>query len=92
MPGMSRSGTRGHPTSTKTWTAKSVCSHLFSGRISDEQKRLSDGVEKDIGKYRAALSNVFEELSEEEVQQCEEAAQEWNTTPLPDEVQRKYVI
>jgi hypothetical protein len=58
--------TRGHPTSSKTWTAKSVCAHLFSGRISDEQKRLSDDGEKDIGKYRAALSTVFEGLNEEE--------------------------
>jgi hypothetical protein len=66
-----------------------VCGHLFTERISDEQKRLSDGGEKDIGKYRAALSNVFEELSEAELKQCEDATVEWNTKPLPDEIQRK---
>ena len=80
---------RGHPTSTKSWTAKSVCGHLFTERISDEQKRLSDGGEKDIGKYRAALSNVFKELSEAELKQCEDAAVEWNTKPLLDEIQCK---
>src|ERR1700691_6039251 len=73
-PERSKSDTRGHPTSTKSWTAKSVCGHLFTERISDEQKRLSNGGEKDIGKYRAALSNVFEELSEAELKQCEDAA------------------
>jgi hypothetical protein len=88
-PGKSKSDTRGHPTSSKTWTAKSVCSHLFTARISDEQKLLSDGGEKAIGKYRAALANVFDNLSEEEVKRCEEAAVEWNTNPLPDEIQRK---
>jgi len=75
--------------STKSWTAKSVCSHLFSDHISDEHKRLSDGGDKDIGKYRAGLSSVFDELSEDELQQCEEAAERWNTTELPDNVQRK---
>ena len=87
--GKSKSDTRGHPTSTKTWTAKSVCSHLFPNRISDEQMRLSDGAEKDIGKYRAALNHVFDDLSEAEQQECEEVAVEWNTRPLPDELQRK---
>jgi hypothetical protein len=40
-----------------------VCGHLFTERISDKQKWLSDGGKKDIGKYRATLSNVFKELS-----------------------------
>lgn len=66
-----------------------MCSHLFPNRISDEQKRLSDGAEKDIGKYRAALTHVFDDLSEEERQQCEELAVEWNTQALPDELQQK---
>jgi len=61
----------------------------ISGRISDEQKRLSDDGEKDISKYRAALSTVFEELNNEEVKHCEETAIKWNTQPLPDEMQRK---
>jgi len=88
-PSKSKVDTRSHPTSSKMWTAKSVCAHLFSGRISEEQKRLSDDGEKDIGKYRAALSNIFEKLSAEEVKQCEETAVKWNTQPLPDEIQRK---
>ena len=66
-----------------------MCGHLFTERISDEQKRLSNGGEKDIGKYRAALSNVFEELSEAELKQCEDTVVEWNTKPLPDEIQCK---
>ena len=84
----SKSDTRGHPTSSKLWTAKSVCGHLFTKRISDEQMRLSDG-EKEIGKYHAALSNVFDELNAEELKQCEETAVVWNTQPMPDDMQRK---
>jgi len=66
-----------------------VCTYIFAERISDEQKRLSDGGEKDIGKYHPALSNIFEELSEAELKQCEDLAVEWNSKALPDEVQRK---
>ena len=50
---------------------------------------LSDDGEKDIGKYRAALAKVFNELTAAEVKQCEDLAVEWNTKPLPDEMQRK---
>ena len=66
-----------------------MCAHLFSDRISNEQKKLSDDGEKDIGKYRAALSNIFEALNKEELKQCEESAVKWNTEPLPDDIQRK---
>ena len=58
-------------------------------RISKEHKILSNGGEKDIRKYSAALSNVFEALNEEEVKRCEDLAVEWNTKPLLDEIQRK---
>jgi hypothetical protein len=58
-------------------------------RISDEHKSLSDGGEKDIRKYRAALANVFDNLSEEEVKRCKEVAIKWNTQPLPDDIQCK---
>ena len=43
-------------------------------RISKEHKILCNGGKKDIGKYRAALSNVFEALNEEEVKRLEELA------------------
>jgi hypothetical protein len=88
-PSKSKADTRSHLTLSKTGTAKLVCAHLFSGRISNEQKRLSNDGEKDISKYRAALSAVFEELSDAEVKHCEETAVQWNTQPLPDEIQRK---
>ena len=68
---------------------KSVCGHLFTECISDKQKRLSNGGKKDIGKYHAALSNVFKELSEAELKQCEDTVVEWNTKPLPDKIQCK---
>jgi len=87
-PTKSKLDTCGHPTSSKTWMAKSVCSHVFVDRISNKQKRLSNDGEKDVGKYHAALANVFDELTEAEVKQCEDLAIEWNIKALPDEVQR----
>ena len=87
--GTSKADTRGHPTSTRTWTAKSVCGYHYSKRVSEEHKKLSEGVEKNIGKYHAALSMVFNELTEAEQQRCERDAAEWNSKPLPDDVQQK---
>jgi hypothetical protein len=89
-PEKSKSDTHGHPTSTKTWTAKSVCSHIHSKCISDEQTKLSNDGDKIIGNYRAALGKVFEDLDEVELEECENLAVEWNTKPLPDEIQQKY--
>ena len=65
-----KSDTWGHPTSLKAWTARSVCGHPYTDCISNEQKMLSDGTEKDIGKYHAALANVWNELTEEDHKQC----------------------
>ena len=69
-----------------------MCTHLFTDHISDEQKQLSDGAEKDIRKYCAALSTIFEQLSEAELKQCDDTTVEWNTKPLPDDLQCKLVI
>ena len=88
-PEKSKTDTRGHPTSTKLWTAKSVCGQVFTDHVSDEQKWLSDAGEKDICKYHAMLSSIFEQLSEVELKQCEDATVEWNTRALPDELQCK---
>ena len=68
-----------------------MCGHLLANCVSEEQKKLSDGGEKDIGKCRAALATVFKQLSEAELKQFEDVAVEWNTKPLPDDVQRKSV-
>ena len=57
--------------------------------MSKEHKKLSDGGEKDIGKYHAALATVFNTLTAEEWRRCEDDAIEWNTQPLPNDVQQK---
>ena len=88
-PGKSKAETRGHPISSRTWTAKSVCSHLHAEHISHEQRSLLDNGEKDIRKYRAALVKVFDALSDVEKKECEKTTVEWNTTDLPDDVQQK---
>jgi hypothetical protein len=87
----SKADTRGHPTSFRPWTAKSVCGTLFVDRVADEQLKLSDKGEKAIGQYRPALTTVFDGLDEDELKTCTDTAVEWNTKPLPDEIQRKYV-
>jgi hypothetical protein len=85
----SKVNTCGHPTSSTMWMAKSVLAHIFADRISDEQQMLSYSGKKDIGKYHATLANVFAELTEAEVKQCEDLAIEWNTKPLPDEMHHR---
>ena len=67
--GKAAKDTCGHPTSSKAWMAKSVCGHIHADRISEEHKALSKNGEKDIGKYRAALANVFKALSEGELKE-----------------------
>jgi len=88
-PAKSKADTRGHPTSTKSWNAKSVCGQIFTERVSDEQKRLSEHGDKAIRTYQTALASVMEALTEAELKRCEDLAVEWNTSALPDEVQRK---
>ncbi|KIM73061.1 hypothetical protein PILCRDRAFT_15545 [Piloderma croceum F 1598] len=85
----SKVDTRGHPTSSKMWTAKSVSAHIFAEWISTKQRKLSNDGKKDIRKYRPTLAKVFNKLTEAEVKQCEDLAVEWNTKPLPDEMQCK---
>ena len=87
--GKAAKDTCGHPTSSKAWMARLVCGHIHADRISEEHKALSDNGEKDIGKYRAALANVFEALSKGELKECEDLAVKWNTKDLPDEIQCK---
>jgi hypothetical protein len=91
-PDKSKVDTRGHPTSVKAWNAKSVCRYIFTDRISDEQKKLSDQGEKDIGKYQPALTSIFDALSEAELKTCQDLAVEWNTKGLPEEIQMRQVI
>ena len=88
-PVKSKADTRGHPTSSRSWTAKSVCRHHYAERVSDEQKRLSEGSKKDIGKYHAASATVFNALTMTKRKKCEEDAIEWNSQLLPDDVQQK---
>ena len=57
--------------------------------MSNEQKRLLEGGEKDIGKYHAALVTIFNALTMTERKKCEEDAIEWNSQLVPDDVQLK---
>ena len=71
--------------------AKVVCGHIYVDCILEEQKTLSNNGEKNIGKYCAALTNIFEALGEVETKQCEDIAGKWNTNDLPDDIQQKCI-
>ena len=78
-PTKSKRDTHGHLTSSKAWTTRLVCGYRYADHISNEQKTLSNSTEKDIGKYHAALANVWNELTEDR-KQCENDAVERQTT------------
>jgi hypothetical protein len=85
----SKVDTRGHPTSVRSWSGLSVCGSIHSDKVSELQLRMSGGGEKNIAHYKPALSEVWGKLSEEEKENCETLAKEWNTTQLPEDVQRR---
>ena len=91
-PAKAKHDTQGRPTSTKLWTTRTVCGHHYSNRVSEEHKKLSDSGEKDIGKYHAALATVFNTLTAEERQRCKDDAVEWNTQPLPDDIDEPGIL
>ena len=81
--------TRGHPTAKRSWTAKSVCGRIHSDRVALVQIGLSATGEKELSKYRPALTSVFDELSDEDKQHFDRLATEWNKLRLPEDVQQK---
>jgi hypothetical protein len=84
-------GKRGHPTSVKSWTPKSVCGSIFADRVSEVHLRLSgNGESKDIGQYSRALDDIFGKLSKDEVAQCTALAEQWNADVPSEDIQRKY--
>jgi len=68
----------------------SVCPHLV-WKLRIRKYKGGEARKVEVGYQRS--SNIIEDnLSEEEVEQCEDIAIEWNTNPLPDEIQHKYII
>jgi hypothetical protein len=80
----------GNPTSTKSWTAKSVCGKVHAQQIAEVQTCLSGGEEKILAHYGAARTEIFNSLSPEEMAECERLAAEWNAIKIPEEIQRQY--
>lgn len=85
----SKVDTRGHPTSFRSWTGQSVCGSIHAKKVSEVQLRMSGGGEKNIAHYKPALSEVWGSLSPDDQKECENMAKKWNTTPLPEDVQRR---
>jgi predicted GIY-YIG superfamily endonuclease len=87
----SKLDTHGHPTSAQAFIVKYACGQIYIDYVSNEQKKLSNDGEKDIGKYHAALTKVFMQLSEDKQQESKSCAAEWNKGALPDELKQKLV-
>jgi hypothetical protein len=93
--------TRSHGNSRKNkpgkqWNKRLVAAELHGKRLDEiyqkhRQEYTGDG-QANLRTYSSALSALMEELSEEEVAECQELAVSWNTEPAPKEVQRKCVV
>lgn len=60
--------------------------------VSDAQKAMSKNGEKDIRHYQPALKEAFDKLSDDEKAEYEALALKWNSSALPDDVQRRYEL
>ena len=57
--------------------------------MSEVQIGMSSGTEKILAHYRPALGKVYDDLSPDEKENCSQLAKEWNTAPLPEDVQQR---
>lgn len=81
--------------SKKHWNHRTVAAELHSNRLNEIKEQLvaqytGDGIAA-MRTYANAVTTLVNELSEEEVQQCREVAEEWNRKTPPAEIQRKCV-
>lgn len=76
----------------RNYTAKGVAKTLFKDLISEYIQDLTDekpGSRGWLKHYPAAHAAVFEGLNEDQLQECEELAQEWNSTGPNEQEQAK---
>lgn len=78
----------------RTYTTKDIAGSLHKDRISEiiAQKTDEPSGSKDwLRHYPAALAAVYKDLTEEELEECQEKQKEWNETGPTKEEQQKYV-
>lgn len=67
------------------YTTKQACTELFKARIHDAIKEKTDepvGGKDWLQYHPAALSSVFNALDDDELEECHELADKWNTEGL----------
>lgn len=72
-----------------TYKDKDVCGRLFRKRVIEKQTELAGGVENSIQHYQAALTAVFDSLTDTELQTCKDQCKEWNDGKVPEEIQQQ---
>jgi hypothetical protein len=81
--------------STKQWNYRTVAASLHSDRLKEIKDQLIAEYTGEgnaaMRTYATGVTTLMNQLSDEEVQQCREVAEEWNKKPPPPEVQRKCV-
>jgi hypothetical protein len=76
----------------RKWNLKQVVGHMEKARIEEvckEQTGSNPGTRNYLGGYQKALTDVVDNLSEEEVSGYRKMAREWTMKSPPEHVQRK---
>ena len=77
----------------KQWNYRTVAAQLHQDHLDYFQEKFiqeyqGDGIPA-MRTYAAALTALWEELSEEDQTECKQTAVRWNIAPPPKEVQQK---
>jgi hypothetical protein len=79
----------------KTYTTRDACRHLFKDRVHDIVREKTDaqsGGQEWLKYYAPALAAVYNDLNEEELEECSELAEKWNEEGPSAEKQQKLVL
>ena len=77
----------------KQWTKRSVAAERYEAQLDEIHKQYIDEYDGDgiasLRTYSAALTAVVEELTPDELEECQETADSWNKEPVPKAIQQK---
>lgn len=77
----------------RAWNVRSVVQTLYTDRVDEVAKQLSDqdraGGPNYLACYQTATNNVLDALTEDERAEVDKSLDEWNNTSVPEAVQIK---
>lgn len=76
----------------RKWSVRQVVAHSYKNEVNKEVERLSGGrpgSKAFMAHFQQGVKNVMEELSEEELAEAADQAEEWNVAAPPPEVQAR---